>query len=305
MIRYLLICFLAILLFGCTSLREGGNTRAPDFNEQKESVDKTLKIIEKTEDNISSGTTNIETQVDESKKEVDKIDKSVSSISNEVDKGKKKSPELSEWNNIKKETNSIGESSKKIDNSLSKVIEENEKILQLNNDLSQARKKVDKAKRDISETEEAYSNLKENNNKLEKENKSLKNKIDDKQYIIWIWLMAFCGLTFGAGAFMLVFGQYKLGASLAAGALLMFGGVWIMSNYAIYIAIASLVVIILVTLYITYDKYCNENALEETVSSMEELKKGNWQEMKDKISKMHSGRTKDIINKIKVKRKLK
>ena len=299
---YIIIIIIPFLFCACGTLDSSRNID-PDFEQQRQDAQETIEIVDETRSGIDESTTNIVKEAEKGKKETKKIKRHTENIKKETKKGKQKEPELSEWERIDKESDSIEESNNNIRRSISAIEKENSEIISLSKKLDEARRNLSESEKEIIRTEKAYDELLREKDKLKKEKEKLKKSLEQENNMVWIWLMSFCGLCFGVGVFMLVWGQYKLGASLAAGSLLMFGGIYLMSNFAIYIAIFSLLLIVGVALYVTYDKYCHEKALEETVNGFEEVKGSNWDnDTKNRIKRIQSLKTKELINKIKLKK---
>lgn len=170
----------------------------------------------------------------------------------------------------------------------------------------------------IDDKNSVLSDMSDNIKELEEENQKLKEDEEKEIKYLFYLLVALGVLSLASGGVLLIIMGNKIGFSMIAlGAVLIaFGAILFMYlDYFIYVSVASCVVVLTFWLYSLYQNgrlkiLSNKmsRAFEETVETVEEIKKNVNEEViekviRDKAHKIQSDETEKLINEFKEKKK--
>ena len=232
---------------------------------------------------------------------------------------------------------SIKEQTETVKEETAKIAEENKKIEKEANEIETTAKKAHKQYSNISQfipmidsaqtIDESTKAVRISLNKLQnasdelekkeevikeitKQNKLLQEELKKKDSQLFSILIAITSLSIASGIFVLVFMQnIKLGTSLIASGILLSGAVYILTQFAIVFAIISAIVILGSLAYVAYDNKLFRKAFTETSELFDDLKdltsNKTKQTIKQKAKEKQSNKTKELVNKEKIRRKRK
>jgi len=238
------------------------------------------------------------------------LDKSVGiakAITNENEILANEITKTSKDNTIKRHSTKISGNSKQVITKLDEATKSIDELIELNYQLSLMNKYL----KDIDKQhKQVLKQNKELRKELDKANKMLTDiamKTDENFAVIMRILMGIGAAGIVAGVAMIAWGIYtksgfiNTGFLICAISIVVLSSAYFMGSNPIVVAIIGGISVIGIVIYLVILLYRHRAALEETVESMETVKKHGWKNGKEKINQ--SIFTREIVNEAKLKKK--
>jgi hypothetical protein len=227
------------------------------------------------------------------------VKKEVAGIKTDTESGKKSFPKAPEWDFINKKADSINQISDTID---AKAKELNKALGELTVAEAERKRQEDFAKT----AQKALAAEKIITAKQAEEIKSYIDGAKKRQQAIWATVTGFAALGLVIGIFLFIYAKSELGIALAVSSLILACISYFMAAYALIVAIIGGIILICVIIYLIYFLCQNKKALVETVVSLENTKRKNWDDpgVKQEVSNIQSSSTKKIVHDLRLERGL-
>jgi len=233
--------------------------------------------------------------------EASSIKSHASTIKVEADSGKKTAPEMPQWDKIQSSAVSI-------DLSSDKLMEETKSLGEIEVKLNTAKAEVDALNMQAKEFNAQLIQKDDFIKKQEEKIKSFEDGAKKRQQTIWMSVAGICAISMFVGIFITIYAAKELGIALTLSGAIMACVSYFMAAYALIVAIIGGIVLLAIIAMMTRHVYTrkleleqNANALKETVTAFEEVKKKEWNEdTKSLVAKLQSTKTKEIVHKMRL-----
>lgn len=233
--------------------------------------------------------------------EATSIKSQTATIKSETDSGKKEAPKMSQWDKIK-------ESADNIDISSDKLMQETKTLGEIEVKLNTAKAEVDALNIQAKEFNAQLVQKDEFIKKQEEKIKSFEDGARKRQQTIWMSVAGICAISMFVGIFITIYAAKELGIALTLSGATMACVSYFMAAYALVVAIIGGVILLAIIAIMTRHVYTRKleleqsaNALKETVTAFEEVKKKEWDsDTKSLIGKLQSPKTKEMVHKIRL-----
>jgi len=222
------------------------------------------------------------------------------SIQSDADAGKKQAPNVSQWDTIKKSAEAISLSG-------DKLLEESKTLGTIEVSVSTAKSEVDALNEASKKYGEDLLKLQKDMSKKDKEIAEYKDGAKRRQQTIWMSVAGICAFGLLIGIFLAIYADKSLGSAIAISCAVMACVSYFMAAYALLVALAGGILVLLLLAYAVHYLYLNRKAFEETVESFEKVKDKGIKdpEVEKAVNDTQSDTTKKMVHNIRLIKGLK